>query len=335
MKKILLTVAVMVLTALSFSSVAYAADNSLYEQALEDTKNERTDAYALDYYKYGPYYDDPLYVKWANKITVGITNEYDKAQAIFNWVVENSIYSDEGSNGFREFEKNGYMQFTCVGYAATTQNLLNAVGLPAKTVAGGAKNAYGWDGHEWNEVYVDNRWVYVDSTWGEFDLPMSEWSQDHSVGPDIKNQDEEAWNGSLYFYDYDNDKMLKEVKNFPFNGLVNSTYSFDIKELYLDKHYTKPFKLNTLKVDSQTALIYVKPLPVAKKYEVTFNSNHGTIVKAVTVTAKATITKPKSPTRKGYKFVAWYTDSKLTKKWDFTKSKVTKNTTLYAKWQRI
>ena len=129
-------------------------------------------------------------------------------------------------------------------------------------------------------------------------------------------------------------KVLKEVKNFPLNGLVKSTYGFDIKTLYTDARCTKPLKLNTFKVNSQYSTIFVKESPVVKKCKVSFNANKGTTIKAVTVKANSKLTKPKSPTRKGYKFVAWYKDSKCTKTWSFSASKVTANTTLYARWKK-
>jgi uncharacterized repeat protein (TIGR02543 family) len=329
MKKILLTVAVTLFTALSFSSVAYAAtDEQMYKQQLEATKNERTDVYALDFYKTGAYSKDPVIVKQANEIVAGITNEYDKAQAIFQWVYENVTYTTSYPADLEGIEQWKYG--TCVRFAATTQNLLQAAGLPAKTVLGGAYSGGTWDGHEWNEVYVDNRWVFVDSTFGEFDLPIEVWSRTHDVSASIITQDEEAWNGSLYFCDYNTYKVLKEVKNFPLNSLVTSTYGFDIKYMYFIDD--TPFKLNTLKVNSQNAIIYVKPAPVVKKYKVTFNSNSGTTIKSVTVTAKSLIIKPTNPTRKGYTFIGWYKDSKCTKVWNFKTDKVTANTTLYAKW---
>jgi len=73
---------------------------------------------------------------------------------------------------------------------------------------------------------------------------------------------------------------------------------------------------------------------VVKKYKVTFNSKSGSAVKAMTITANSILTKPVSPTRKGYKFVGWYKDKQFNKVWNFKTAKVTANTILYAKWQK-
>ena len=44
------------------------------------------------------------------------------------------------------------------------------------------------------------------------------------------------------------------------------------------------------------------------------------------------VQEPEAPTRPGYKFSGWYTDKEFTDLWDFSKDKVTEDTTLYAKW---
>ena len=67
---------------------------------------------------------------------------------------------------------------------------------------------------------------------------------------------------------------------------------------------------------------------------VTFNSNGGSNVANQTINSGALATKPASPTKAGYTFVGWYTNSELTDEFDFS-APITANTTLYAKWQQI
>ena len=73
--------------------------------------------------------------------------------------------------------------------------------------------------------------------------------------------------------------------------------------------------------------------PAVEKFTVTFNSKGGSAVKTQTIEKGKTATKPANPTKKGYTFVAWYTDDgKFVNRFDFTKA-VTENTTLFAKWE--
>ena len=67
------------------------------------------------------------------------------------------------------------------------------------------------------------------------------------------------------------------------------------------------------------------------KYTVKFDSAGGSAVQSETVKKNALVSEPKAPTREGYEFAGWYTDVKLTEKYDFSK-KVTSSFTLYAAW---
>ncbi|KQL36350.1 hypothetical protein AN960_17205 [Bacillus sp. FJAT-25509] len=70
-------------------------------------------------------------------------------------------------------------------------------------------------------------------------------------------------------------------------------------------------------------------------YTVKFNSNGGSSVTSKTAIYNATISQPKSPTRKGYAFIGWYKDAAGKVAWNFAKDRVTANTTIYAKWVAI
>ena len=67
---------------------------------------------------------------------------------------------------------------------------------------------------------------------------------------------------------------------------------------------------------------------------VTFNSNGGSSVPAQTVDNGYKATKPADPTKSGYTFGGWYTDSACTTAYDFN-SAVTADLTLYAKWTAV
>lgn len=71
----------------------------------------------------------------------------------------------------------------------------------------------------------------------------------------------------------------------------------------------------------------------AKDYTVTYESNGGSTVPSQTVKYNETANKPADPTKSGYTFAGWYTEEKLTNKYDFA-TPVIGNITLYAKWTR-
>lgn len=66
-------------------------------------------------------------------------------------------------------------------------------------------------------------------------------------------------------------------------------------------------------------------------FDVVFNSNGGSEVKTQKVEKNDTAVEPTAPTKDGFEFGGWFSDTKLTKEYDFA-SKVLKSLTLYAKW---
>ena len=79
-------------------------------------------------------------------------------------------------------------------------------------------------------------------------------------------------------------------------------------------------------MDSQ--MRFLKKIP----YTVTFDSAGGTSVEALSVVNGKTLDMPESPTREGYAFLGWYTDSEHTSPFLFGSQIVTSNLTLYAYW---
>ncbi len=67
------------------------------------------------------------------------------------------------------------------------------------------------------------------------------------------------------------------------------------------------------------------------KYTVKFDSKGGSTVKSQTVVKNKLATKPSNPTREGYTFVGWYLNDKA---FNFS-TKITKNITLIAKWNKV
>ncbi len=71
----------------------------------------------------------------------------------------------------------------------------------------------------------------------------------------------------------------------------------------------------------------------AKKLTVKFETNGGSSVKSQKVTYNKTVEEPDDPTKDGYDFVGWFSDKALKTEYSFA-AKVTKDLTLYAKWEK-
>ncbi|MDR0565574.1 MAG: InlB B-repeat-containing protein, partial [Prevotellaceae bacterium] len=101
---------------------------------------------------------------------------------------------------------------------------------------------------------------------------------------------------------------------------------------YGDAGLATPWSFSSGKVTGNMTL-YAKWIAAGTTaYTVSFNSNGGSTVDPQTVAANGTIARPANPTRAGYTFAGWYADAGLTALWSFPAGKVTKETTLHAKW---
>lgn len=70
-------------------------------------------------------------------------------------------------------------------------------------------------------------------------------------------------------------------------------------------------------------------------YTVTFNTDGGTAIPSQAVIYRGKVTKPETvPEKELYTFEGWYTDDTYATEFDFTNTKITKDTTIYAKYKK-
>jgi uncharacterized repeat protein (TIGR02543 family) len=110
------------------------------------------------------------------------------------------------------------------------------------------------------------------------------------------------------------------------NNLISTTDTTPLLTLSLND--------NTDNTNDLKSTCYVDNILITDAiYTVNFDSQGGNSVSAIAdVTYDTAITAPDDPTRTGYTFDGWYTDTTYTTPWDFTNDTVTENMTLYAKW---
>ena len=121
-------------------------------------------------------------VSIANQLTEGLTDNYDKALALHDWVCSYMYYDVDSLDAeetppyyANDVVKSG--KAVCLGFATLYASLCRAVDIPCNVVSGyalGVGEDTEWtdetintdrQNHAWNEVYVDGRWVIVDTTW--------------------------------------------------------------------------------------------------------------------------------------------------------------------------
>ncbi|WP_338118536.1 InlB B-repeat-containing protein [Paenibacillus qinlingensis] len=100
---------------------------------------------------------------------------------------------------------------------------------------------------------------------------------------------------------------------------------------YGDSNLTTAYDFTTAVVTADITLYAKWTIDIKNSYTVSFVSNGGTAVADQTVDEGAVAAAPNAPTRVGYTFNGWYSDSNLTSTYGFTVA-VTGNITLYAKW---
>ena len=104
---------------------------------------------------------------------------------------------------------------------------------------------------------------------------------------------------------------------------------FVFEDWYKDSSYTIKYNFS----DSITGptTIYARFISADTEYTITFNTNGGSEIANVTVTAGNKVTKPENPTKGTFIFSDWYIDSSFSKKYNFN-DKVFENKTLYARY---
>ena len=99
---------------------------------------------------------------------------------------------------------------------------------------------------------------------------------------------------------------------------------------YRDALFTNRYVFDT--VEAENITLYAKW--TINTYTITFESNEGSIVHAVTEDYNNVLSEPADPTKTGYTFSGWYRDALFTNRYVFDTVEA-ENITLYAKWEAI
>jgi hypothetical protein len=104
----------------------------------------------------------------AKELTKNKKTEADKVKAIYDYIITNIEYDNKlASNLSADYLPSIDRTFKtqkdiCYGYAALFAGMLRSVGIPTKLIMG--DSSYVDVYHAWNQVYLDGKWVTIDTT---------------------------------------------------------------------------------------------------------------------------------------------------------------------------
>lgn len=138
-------------------------------------------------------------------------------------------------------------------------------------------------------------------------------------------------------------KTVKEI--LVDNELIENKENQFLKFIYWSKkEHENYIRFNFDTKITQNIILYAEYAVVLKPDEkiekeimIKFDSQGGSKIDNISTSGEEDflVKKPKTPSRKGYKFLGWYTESKGGKKWDFKNDYAESHMTLYAHWQYI
>ncbi|MEI7026997.1 S-layer homology domain-containing protein [Paenibacillus sp. y28] len=115
------------------------------------------------------------------------------------------------------------------------------------------------------------------------------------------------------------------------DGATSAAYAAPTTNAGTTYYYAVVTNTNNSVSGETTATATSIAAKVTVNVTVSFDSNGGSTVSSQSLSLNGLVTRPTDPTKTGYTFSGWYSDTGLTSAFDFS-TPLTVNTTLYAKW---
>ena len=112
-------------------------------------------------------------------ITADLESNYDKIKAIHDYIINNTKYDLDDDKEKKSYNAYGALfnhLATCNGYTDLMAIFLSEMGYDNYKVATTNGKDEKTQGHVWNAVFVDGRWLHLDLTW---DDPVSSDNKDY------------------------------------------------------------------------------------------------------------------------------------------------------------
>jgi hypothetical protein len=159
-----------------------------------------------------------------NNILSQLTDDdYKDIKIIHDYLVDSIEYDQnyESRDSYSIYGAFIDKKVVCEGYAKAFKYLANAAGIECELVQGVATNSEGvTESHEWNAVYLDGKWYYIDVTWDDpiivgngitlasyhykyFLKGSSFFDKDHVAKTQFVDGGKEFYYPQMSYYDYD------------------------------------------------------------------------------------------------------------------------------------
>jgi len=116
--------------------------------------------------------EDPKVVELMHDAVRDAGSPWDKARAIERWVFQNIKEVNYRTAFATASEVAADLAGDCTEHSVLMAAMCRAAGIPCRVVTGllYAEPLGGFGGHMWNEVYVNGRWVALDSAWDQTEV---------------------------------------------------------------------------------------------------------------------------------------------------------------------
>lgn len=105
-------------------------------------------------------------------------SDFEKANAINNYLLKNATYAIEEYNSGKKFLSDGmsihspytilaHKKGVCTAFAELYKMMADELGLETKVVTGDAFSFGKWGSHAWNIVKIDGKWYHLDASWNK------------------------------------------------------------------------------------------------------------------------------------------------------------------------
>lgn len=225
-----------------------------------------------------PYWEIPSenaeIIQLVGEITSGLDSDQAKAQAIYEWVMENIRY-DYSYSIYEALPTLHNRKGVCQGFSLLLAAMMRAGGIPAKHISGAANGAGGWpepgkSNHAWNELYIDGQWYSVDATWDS--CGYSNYLEYSNYGYTLDYTMRYYLVGEKLFSS-DHHKIIVNIAWHDYRGETISL-EFSMKEPGVQFYYT---------LDGSEPTIHSTP------YTIAIPINNGTVLKAIAVVPQGVI----------------------------------------------